>query len=157
MKVVFITFFRESKGGGVGRVSYEIAQAFAQQDHKTVLIRPGEKTQLKKVAPHLEYLQIRSIGEGDVAIPYLTVSNLKFLFNFLEKFSPQIVHGHDFGPLTLATQFWAINHEIPFIYTTHVLLTKPADFAINEFSKILKRLMDTTLMKKYFFSFFKNC
>ncbi|MDP3011961.1 MAG: glycosyltransferase family 4 protein, partial [Candidatus Hydromicrobium sp.] len=144
MKVVFITFFRESKGGGVGRVSYEIAQAFAQQDHQTVLICPGEKTQLKKVTPHLKYLQIRSIGEGDVAIPYLTVPNLKFLFNFLEKFSPQIVHGHDFGPLTLATQFWAINHKIPFIYTTHVLLTKPADFAINEFSKILKRLMDTT-------------
>ncbi|MBL7123469.1 MAG: glycosyltransferase [Actinobacteria bacterium] len=157
MRVVFITFFRDSKGGGIGRVSYEIAQAFAQQDHKTVLICPGEKTQLRKVTPHLKYLQIRSIGEGDVAIPYLTVPNLKFLFNFLEKFSPQIVHGHDFGPLTLATQFWAINHKIPFIYTTHVLLTKPADFAINEFSKSLKHLMDTTLMKKYFFSFFKNC
>ena len=157
MRIVFITSFRKSKGGGIGRVSYEIAQAFAQQDHKTVLIRPGEKTQLKKVASHLEYLQIRSTGEGDLAIPYLTVSNLKFLFNFLEKFSPQIVHGHDFGPLTLVTQFWAINHKIPFIYTTHVLLTKPVDFAIKEFSKILKILMDTTLMKKYFFSFFKNC
>jgi glycosyltransferase involved in cell wall biosynthesis len=31
------------------------------------------------------------------------------------------------------------------------------DFAINEFSKILKLLINTTLMKKYFFSFFKNC
>lgn len=157
MRVVFITFFRKSKGGGIGRISYEIARAFAQQGHKTVLIRPGEKTQLKKVAPHLEYLQIRSTGEGELSIPYLTVANLKFLFNFLEKFSPQIIHGHDPGPLTAATQFWAINHEIPFIYTTHVLLTKPVDFAINEFSKILKRLMDTNLMKKYFFSFFKNC
>jgi len=157
MRVVFTTFFSESKGGGIGRVSYEIAQAFAQQGHKTILICPGKKTQLKKVAPHLEYLQIRSIIEGDIAIPYLTMPNLKFLFNFLEEFSPQIVHGHDFGPLTLTAQFWVINHKIPFIYTTHVLPTKPADFAIGEFSKSLKRLMDTTLMKKYFFLFFKNC
>ena len=44
MRVVFSTFFRESKGGGGGRVSYEIARAFARQGHETVLVRPGEKT-----------------------------------------------------------------------------------------------------------------
>ncbi|MCX6724911.1 MAG: glycosyltransferase family 4 protein, partial [Candidatus Shapirobacteria bacterium] len=157
MKVVFTTFFRESMGGGGGRVSYEIAQAFAQQGHEVVLVRPGGKTQIKKAAPHLKHLEIKSLGEGEVSIPYLTVKNLQFLFNFLEKFHPQVIHGHDFGPITLATQFWAINHQIPFAYTTHVLPTKSADFAISEFSQGLSRLLDTTLMRKYFFSFFKNC
>lgn len=157
MRVVFSTFFRESKGGGGGRVSYEIAQAFARQGHETVLVRPGEKTRIEKVAPHFRYLEIKSLGEGEVSIPYLTVNNLQFLFNFLEKFRPQIVHGHDFGPTTLVTQFWAINHHLPFLYTGHVLPTKFSEFAISEFSESFGRFLDTNLMKKYLFNFFKNC
>jgi len=58
MRVVFTTFFRENKGGGCGRVSHEIAHAFAQQRHETVLICPGPRTEIKKVAPHLRYLQV---------------------------------------------------------------------------------------------------
>lgn len=156
MKVVFTTFFRESQGGGCGRVSHEIAHAFAQQRHETVLICPGPKTEIKKMAPHLRYLQIRSVGERDVAVPYLTVKNLQFLFNFLKGFSPQIIHAHDFGPICLISQFWAINNQIPFVYTSHVLPTKTFDFAISESSKSLSRFLDSGLMKKYFFNFFKN-
>jgi glycosyltransferase involved in cell wall biosynthesis len=157
MKVVFTTFFRESKGGGCGRVPYEIAQAFAQQGHEVVLVRPGEKTQIKKVAPHLKHLEIKSLSEGEVSIPYLTVKNLQFLFNFLEKFHPQVIHGHDFGQISLVSQFWAINHHLPFVYTAHLLPTKFSDFAINESFKSFGRFLDTKLMKKYFFNFFINC
>jgi 1,2-diacylglycerol 3-alpha-glucosyltransferase len=157
MRIVFSTFFRESKGGGGGRVSYEIAQAFARQGHDTVLVCPGEKTGLTKVAPNFRYLEIKSLGEGDVSIPYLTVNNLKFLFDFLEKFRPQIIHGHDYGPTALVTQFWAINHHLPFLYTGHVLPTKFSEFSINEFSESLGRFYNTDLMKKYLFNFYNNC
>ena len=106
-------------GGGAGRVAFEIAESFARQGHETVLILPGTKTQVRKIAPHLRYLEIKSLSnEEDVAIPYLTVKNLQFLFNFLEKFSPQVIHVHDFGPICLVSQFWAINHQTPFVYTS---------------------------------------
>ncbi|MCX6725948.1 MAG: glycosyltransferase family 4 protein [Candidatus Shapirobacteria bacterium] len=156
MKIVFTTFFKESKGGGCGRVSHEIAQAFAKEGHETVLVCPGSRTEVKKIAPHLRYLQIKSFGNGDVAIPYLTVKNLQFLFNFLKTFSPQVIHAHDFGPITLCSQFWAINNQIPFVYTSHVLPTKTFDFAIGESSKALSRFLDTSLMRRYFLNFFKN-
>jgi glycosyltransferase involved in cell wall biosynthesis len=156
MKVVFTTFFRESRGGGCGRVSHEIAHAFAQQGHETLLICPGKKTEIKRIIPHLRYLQIKSLGEGDVTVPYLTIKNLQFFFNFLKSFSPQIIHAHDFGPISLVSQFWAINNQIPFVYTSHVLPTKTFDFAISESSKSFSRFLDTSLMKKYFFNFFKN-
>src|SRR4030042_2359825 len=156
MRIVFTTFFRESHGGGCGRVSYEIAQAFAQQGHETVLICPGPKTEIKKVAPHLRYLQIRSAGEGDVAIPYLTVKNLQFLFNFLKSFSPQIIHAHDFGPISLSSQFWAINNQIPFIYTSHALPTKTSDF-IGESYAFFGKLLDSKFFQKYFTTFLRGC
>ena len=157
MKVVFTTCFRESYGGGMGFVAFEIAKAFAKQGHETVLICPGTKTQLIKVSPHLSYYQVRSMGEGNLAIPYLTVKNLQVLFDFFAKFKPQIIHAHDFGPITLTCQFWALNNKTPFFYTAHVLPTKALDFAINEFSKGFGRLLDTTILKKYFTNFFKNC
>jgi len=157
MRVVFSTFFRESKGGGGSRVSYDIARAFARQGHETVLVCPGEKTGIKKVAPNFRYLEIKSLGEGEVSLPYLTINNLKFLFNFLEEFRPQVIHGHDFGPTALVTQFWAINHHLPFIYTGHVLPTKFSEFSISEFSESLGHFYNTNLMKKYLFNFFKDC
>ncbi|MBM3205447.1 glycosyltransferase family 4 protein [Candidatus Shapirobacteria bacterium] len=157
MRIVFTTFFKETRGGGLGRVSFEIAQAFAQKGHETVLVCPGEKTQLRKIAPHLTYLEIKSLGEDDVAIPYLTVANLQYLFNFLNKFSPAVIHGHDFGPITMVVQFWAINHQVPFVYTSHVLPTKFSQFAISEYSQAFGRFLDSTLLKKYFYVFFKSC
>jgi len=53
-------------------------------------------------------------------------------------------------------QFWAINNQIPFVYTSHVLPTKTFDFAISESSKNLSRFLDSSLMKKYFFNFFQK-
>jgi len=157
MKIAFTTCFRESYGGGMGFVAYEIARAFAKQGHDTVLVCPGNKTQIVKVAPHLRFCQVRSMGEGNLAIPYLTVKNIQFLFDFFLKFKPQIIHAHDFGPITLACQFWALNNKTIFFYTAHVLPTKALDFAINEFSKGFGRLLDTAILKKYFTNFFKNC
>lgn len=158
MRIVFATFSKESMSGGAGRVAFEIAQAFARQGHDVVLVLPGNKTQVKKIEPNLRHLEIKSLNsEGGISVPYLTVNNLQFLFNFLEKFSPQIIHAHDFGPICLVAQFWAINHQIPFVYTAHVMPTKRAYFTIGQYSKALSRLMDTELMKRYFTTFFKDC
>ncbi len=155
MKVVFTTFFKESRGGGAGRVAYEIAQSFAKR-HEVLLICPGLKTGLKKISPHLKYFQIRSAGQGDLAMPFLNNQNLKLIYDSLAKFAPDIVHAHDFSPLSLVTQFWTVNHQTPFIYTSHVLPTKTSHF-IGEGYAFFGKLLDSKLFQRYFMIFFKSC
>ncbi len=154
MRIAFTTFFKESMGGGAGRVAYEIAQAFAQK-HEVLLICPGLKTGLEKVSPHLRYFRIRSVGQGDLAMPLLNNQNLKLIYNSLAEFNPDVVHAHDFGPLSLVAQFWAVNRQVPFIYTSHVLPTRTSPF-IGEASAFGK-LLDSKLFQRYFMIFFKGC
>jgi len=155
MKIVFTTFFRESMGGGAGRVAFEIAQAFAK-NHEVLLICPGLKSSFKKVSTNLKELRISSLCEEDVAIPSLNIQNLKLIFNSLSKFTPDVIHAHDFGPLSLIAQFWAVNQQIPFVYTSHILPKKTSRF-LGEASGFLGKIFDSNLFQKYFLDFFKGC
>lgn len=155
MRIVFTTFFQESMGGGAGQVAYEMAQAFAQK-HEVLLICPGLKTGFRKISSYLKYFQIRSVGQEDLAMPLLNNQNLKLIYNSLAEFSPNVVHAHDFGPLSLVAQFWAINHQVPFIYTSHVLPTKTSHF-IGESYAFFGKFLDSKLFQKYFMIFFKSC
>ena len=155
MKVVFTTMFRETKGGGIGRVAHEIAPAFAFK-HETLFIYPGWKTILKKRGK-LTRLEIQSEEKNEIAIPILSSKNIKKIFEELKSFSPEIIHAQDLGPLSFLIQMWARKNKIPFVYTSHVLPTKIAGFGAQEISGNLGKILENKLAKKYFINFFENC
>ena len=156
MKVVFSTFYREGMGGGDSRVAYEIVPVFAKK-HQVLFVQPASSTKLKKKTPNLKFLQVKSVGEGEVAIPQLNLANIKFIFEKLKKFSPNIVHLQDPGPISFLIQIWALENKIPIIYTPHLLPTRTFDFGTKEASKSLGKLLDNNVLKKYFLNFFQNC
>lgn len=156
MKVVFVTFFRESAGGGVGQVSYEIALAFAEK-YKVLFVNAGDSMKTAKLSANLTKLQISASGEGEVSIPNLDLTNIKYIFKILKRFSPDIIHAQDFGPISFLLQIWAKENGIPFLYTTHILPTKLSDFGPKDFSKELGRLLDSRLLKNFFLNYYNNC
>ena len=154
MKIVLATMFEENGGGGMGRVPHEMAEAFAV-DHEVLFIYPGKVTRQKKEGK-LWRLLIGSKGEGDVMIPTLSKRNIRLIFNCLEKFSPEVVHVHDPGPVSFLLQMWANKSKTPFVYTSHVLPTKIVNFGANELGKI-SRILDSKVAKRYFSYFFSHC
>lgn len=155
MRVVFITMFTESMGGGLGRVAYEIVEAFAQK-HKVLFIHPGERTK-KTIRGNLWVMEVESRGKSEIVIPDLNFKNIKFIFRNLGKFSPEVVHVQDPGPLSFLLQLWAKKNGIPFVYTSHVLPTKTGDFGAKELSGKVGKLLDSKIVRKYFLNFFNNC
>lgn len=155
MRVVFTTMFTESMGAGVGRVAYEIVEAFAQK-HKVLFIRPGERTK-KTIRGNLWVMEVESRGKSEIAIPDLNFKNIKFIFRNLEKFSPEVVHAQDPGPLSFLLQLWAKKKRAPFVYTSHVLPTKTGDFGAKELLEKAGKLLDSKIVRKYFLNFFNNC
>lgn len=156
MKVVFSTFYKEGMGGGDARVAYEIVPAFAKK-HQVLFVQPASCTKLKKKTPNLNFLQVESVGEEEISIPRLNLANIKFIFKKLKKFSPDIVHLQDPGPISFLIQIWALENKIPIIYTPHVLPTKTIDFGAKDATKSLGKLLDSNVLKKYFLYFFQNC
>jgi len=156
MKIVFCSLFRQSMGGGVGRIAYEISSVFAEK-HQVVFVIPGIATRVNRVNKNLVYLEVKNVGKDEISIPVLNYQVIKFIFNFLDKFSADVIHVHDPGPLSFLLQLWAKENNVPFVYTSHVLPTKIGDFGLSEASGKMGKVIDNKLIKNYFSYFYKNC
>ncbi len=158
MKVVYGIFCQPEMGGGVGRVGYELADFITRGNSTQVLVvRPGKTTKIKKIRPNYSQLVIESTQEGEVVIPDFSPKNVKFVFESLKKFSPQIIHLHDFGPIAFLIQVWALINKVPVILTVHLLPGKAMAFGASEVLQKLTPFLESRILKNYLYSFFTNC
>ena len=157
MRVAYISLFEEeSFGGGEGRVAHELAQHFATYQ-EAVLICPGEETEFQKAGDNLDLFTIRSAGEGHVKVAALTARDVNQMFSFLDRFGPDIVHAHEPASICLIGQIWAKMHNIPFVYTAHVLPTKALQFGALDKIKLLQSSLSESVAKQSFRDFYDNC
>ena len=157
MRVVYISLFEEeSYGGGEGRVAHELAQHFAARQ-EAVLICPGDETGLQEVEGDLDLFTVRSAGEGHVKVAALTARDVNRMFNFLERFDPDVVHAHEPASICLIGQIWAKMHNVPFVYTAHVLPSKALEFGALDQIKWLQSSLSESVAKQSFRDFYDNC
>ena len=156
MRIAFTTMFSETNGGGIGRVSWEIAPALAEQ-HSVLLISSARSTHVWKQTPNLTVLWLRSSGEVLSIVPYFGLRSIRTLFKSLEDFGPDVLHAQDLGPVSLLAQFWAMAHNVPFVYTSHILASRPADFDPIESPKWLIELGEKILVRTYYADFLSHC
>jgi len=157
MRVVFGSSFQESMGGGVGQVAHEISHVFAKEGHRVLFIIPGRSTRFRFTDNNFSSLQVKSFGEKDILIPQLNLVSMRFVLKNLERFSPEIIHLHDPGPISFLLQSWAMENHVPVILTSHLLPSKLIDFGGKEAVRSLGSLWDTGILKKFLFSFYQNC
>ena len=48
MKIAIFASFSQGKGGGVGRVTHELAEAMCSKGHSVLLVQPGRKTVIEQ-------------------------------------------------------------------------------------------------------------
>lgn len=155
-RIVFITNFRTDFGGGEGRVAYEMAHHFASR-YQAALLCPGDRTELARQESGLLLFSLSSKGEGNLCVPLLTRSNLRKIFDFLDEFEPDVIHGHDPTLIGVIGQLWAKMHAVPFVFTSHVLPWKILDFGANEAIWIPARSLTESVAREFFFHFYNNC
>lgn len=158
MRIVLATMFNEANGGGIGRISWEIAPALAEQ-HSVLFIYCARSTHIhiSRQEPNLTVLQLRSSGEVLSIVPYFGLGSIRTLFRVLEEFVPDVIHAQDLSPVSLLAQIWAAEHGIPFVYTSHSLVSRPADFDPTELPRWLMALAEKTLLKVYYADFLSHC
>ncbi|MBN1877123.1 MAG: glycosyltransferase [Anaerolineae bacterium] len=156
MKIVVISIFKEGFGGGSGRVGHDMARHFAVE-HDVVLICPADETGLFEIAPNLRILGIHSIGEKNACVPLLSRKNVNTMFDFLDKFTPDIIHAHEPVSLSLMGQVWAVMNNVPFVYTAHVLPTKTLDFGATDILKFLVTPWTESITQRMMSDFLQHC
>jgi glycosyltransferase involved in cell wall biosynthesis len=158
MKIVFISLFREGFGGGEGRIAHEMAHYFAAH-HDVVMMCPAGETGLYEQEDGLRVFGIRSGGEQDVSVPALSARNVSRIFDFLDEFSPDVIHAHEPALIGLVGQVWAKMYRVPFVHTSHVLPSHLLDFgtvdALN--IRILRGSFASSLTRPMLLDFYENC
>lgn len=159
MKVAFVSLFRRGHGGGEGRVAHELATHVAQK-HDVVMICPAATTGLiEEQDDGLRIFGVRSAGAGEFHMPALSAKAVRAVFDFLDAFSPDVVHAHEPALLGLIGQVWAQMSVVPFVHTSHVLPGKALDFgAVDALDmKLLQRSFSESISRRLLTDFYENC
>lgn len=159
MKVLYVTCYLEDDPNGVARVSFELAHAFSQK-HETAIICPGSKQEVTKEKSGLTKYSVKSVQVLQVNINKLSGKEVQGILDFLEDFSPDIIHSHSPADLGLIAQAWAIAHDIPYICTVHSLPTQMHKWmntkATSTFS-IIQEPIVSFATQKYLLQILSNC
>lgn len=158
MKVVFTSLFKQGSGGGAGRVAHELAHQFAA-GHDAVLICPADETGLYEDTGGLKVFGVQSAGEDEVWMPALSGRTVSRIFDFLDAFSPNVVHAHEPALMGLVGQIWARMHMVPFVHTTHVLPSKVLDFGAADALDLglLRSSLSASVARQVLIDFYENC
>ncbi len=159
MRVAFLSLFRRGHGGGEGRVAHELARHFAEH-HETVMICPSRETGLfQEEDSQLHVFGVRSAGEGEFQMPALSAKTVRALFDFLDTFSPDVVHAHEPALVGLIGQIWAKMNRVPFVHTSHVLPGKVLDFGATDAldMKLLQGSLSESISRRVLTDFYTNC
>jgi 1,2-diacylglycerol 3-alpha-glucosyltransferase len=159
MKVAFISLFRRGHGGGEGRVAHELASHFSKR-HDVVMMCPAHETGLfEETDGELKVFGVRSAGDGEFSMPALSARTVRAMFDFLDAFSPDIVHAHEPALMGLIGQIWAKMNLVPFVHTSHVLPAKALDFGAADAldMKVLQGSFSESISRRILSDFYKNC
>ncbi|MGD9029691.1 MAG: glycosyltransferase, partial [Anaerolineae bacterium] len=158
MRVVLISLFKSGLGGGEGRVAHELSRYLAAQQD-VVLICPADRTGLYQEDSGLKVFGIQSAGDGEFHMPALSGRTVRRMFDFLDAFSPDVVHAHEPALLGLIGQIWAKMHLVPFVHTSHVLPAKVLDFGTTDALdvKFLQGSLVESMTRRALTDFYENC
>jgi 1,2-diacylglycerol 3-alpha-glucosyltransferase len=155
-RILFVSVFKEGKGGGEGRVAYEMARWFSRYN-QVVMLCPGSSTGLYMDSDGFHMFTIQSTEEGNYAIPLLSLHNIRRLFNYLDEFKPDVVHIHDPTMLGVVAQLWGITNQVPVFYTAHIIPSRALDFGTSEVAQFLTGPITEKLVEGYLLNFYQNC
>ncbi|MBN2554301.1 MAG: glycosyltransferase [Anaerolineales bacterium] len=156
MKIVVVSIFRRNYGGGEGQIAHEMADVFSQK-HDVTLICPGDRTGLEVRESGLKVFTVQSASREHVSSPLLSQVTLRSLYAYLGAFKPDVIHAHDPALLGVVLQVWAKTHQIPFVYTTHVLPSRATEFGTLDALRFNFDFIAHPLIHRFLLNFYQNC
>jgi glycosyltransferase involved in cell wall biosynthesis len=156
LKVLFTTSAQEGFGGGMGRISYELARAFAERVQVGILV-PDEDSGTLRDDAGVTRIRVAGHGEGELLQPIVTPSVYRSILRRLDEFSPDVVHAHDYDLLSVIGQVWALRRGVPLFFSIHKLPTEFFAFNPSPLEKTPLRTALLRLANAFQRRFHRNC
>ncbi len=156
MKILVLSTFDKSSGGGQSRIAWELAEALSEKEEVSIMT-PGKSYEIDKTSKGLQTIYFKEAGtyEG-LSVPIFTRRGIKKVFSLLDEYNPDVVHVHDPGLLTLIVQMWALRHKKLIFLTSHTLPTRFMDFGVAEvLTSVVQKFLNIPL-KPYLNSVYNN-
>ncbi len=121
-----------SDGGGQSLVAQELSRHLSLRGHECTLLSPGKLNEVSFNETGLTKYSVLGFGTSSLVLPVLDKKTLNNLFNYLDRFRPEIIHIHSLALLETIILFWAVQHQVPVILTLHYLPSQVSKFFPND-------------------------
>lgn len=155
MKIVYLAAGTESTLGGETRVAMELSVAMSQYAEVAIIFTGKENRIYHEDGLLKVSLEGSEYTGGELGV--FTPATVQFYFDFLDSFKPDVIHSHSAWLAPFIGQVWALNHNVPYFYTTHVLPSRISEFFEVSGDSFVYKMMDEAVFKKYFLGYLNNC
>lgn len=151
MKVVITSNYPLSNETGASKVA-ELLSEYLSIKNEVVLICIGEKYSERKASKKLTIVTIPMIDFNYFQMPVITPIEIYKIFNFLDKFKPNIIHAQNTVLVSKLAQVWANINNVPYVITYHHVPTEAVyhiapSLAKNKLGKIVQKIYKNTSLK----------
>lgn len=157
MNIAYVASLPENIGGGATKVAFDLAREMSKI-HQVVVIYPSEDGNEKiSIENGLKKYGVKSVSQGELYTPVMSIKTISSLGKFLEEFDPDIVHSHAPFLLEQIMQNWCIDNNKPFFYTTHFMPTQIHTwFDLETLKQLGPKLLDNRIIKNFIRSFYNK-
>ncbi len=155
MRIVFVASSSVQSFGGDGMVARELSEVLSSEN-EVLLVLSGMKMNQTKKTENFTFLEVSGKKKGDFVLPLLNPVKIQAIFKSLKKFSPDIVHLHDQGPVPFVVLLWSLKNKVPVIFTCHTIPSEVVSFGLAELLPKMQVLFDSKIFDSYFDIFLKK-
>lgn len=155
MKVVYLSAGSRTTLGGETRVALEISKAMTSHC-EVAIVCTGARNEIVE-ENGVKVVTLEGYDDGKEGIGVFSNETIKFLFDFLDSYRPDVMHAHSPWLAPFIAQIWALSHGTPYFFTTHYILSKMSEFLDISSSSFGYKVVDEAFIKRYFLGYLDNC
>lgn len=124
MKILYLSSYSNISLGGDSRVAWELARYISTTNNDVYMLCPN--TSFSYFSDSIEKkLMVYTYPSKEISNSFkifrISLKNVRRLYSLLDDLSPEVIHAHDFMPVSFLVQNWALKNKVPFVYTGHIL------------------------------------
>jgi len=152
MRILITSAYSPEGETGSAQVAKRLSEKLSEK-HQVLYLCLGEKLGTERISKNLSYLYIPSVNLNDIWIPTINKKIVEEITEYLDRFSPEVVHAHNIIYGGLISLIWAKERAVPYVLTFHSI---PSEGMAYIFPKMHQAKIISTLNYHLTANYIKN-